>query len=122
VYPTFTILQREATLASLAWEWQARFEGHSIHLTNNANGSRTFAHIAMHENKLYILEITIPPGYPESGLFQQSLGWVQRETGFATKPGTPTPTRAWTVPRPSDRGVNPADAAGEGGSPTRSGQ
>jgi hypothetical protein len=30
----------------------------------------------MHENKLYVLEGTVPPGYPEPALFQQSLGWL----------------------------------------------
>lgn len=30
----------------------------------------------MHENKLYIVEGTVPAGYPEPGLFQQSLGWL----------------------------------------------
>jgi hypothetical protein len=30
----------------------------------------------MRENKLYILEGTVPKGYPEPGLFQQSIGWV----------------------------------------------
>jgi len=30
----------------------------------------------MHENKLYISEGTVPHGYPEPGLFQQSLAWI----------------------------------------------
>jgi hypothetical protein len=30
----------------------------------------------MHEDKLYILEGTVPAGSPEPGLFQQSLGWI----------------------------------------------
>ena len=30
----------------------------------------------MHENKLYIIEGTVPAGYPEPGFFQQSLGWL----------------------------------------------
>jgi hypothetical protein len=42
----------------------------------NADKSRTFASIFMHENKLYLAEATVPAGYPEPGLFQQSLGWV----------------------------------------------
>ena len=51
-------------------------EGHQLQLTNNADKSRTFAGIYMHENKLYIIEGTVPAGYPEPGLFQQSLGWL----------------------------------------------
>jgi len=33
----------------------------------------------MHEHKLYVLEGTVPKGYPEPGLFQQSLGWVDKD-------------------------------------------
>ena len=33
----------------------------------------------MHENKLYILDGTVPKGYPEPGLLQQSLGFVDKE-------------------------------------------
>jgi len=79
VYATFKLLQRDAKLTSLAWEWQDMVEGHFIQLTNNADQSRTFAYIAMHENKLYIAEGTVPKGYPEPGLFQQSMGWVDKD-------------------------------------------
>jgi hypothetical protein len=50
-------------------------EGNFLQLTN-PDESRTFAYVAMHENKLYILEGTVPKGYPEPGLFQQSMGFV----------------------------------------------
>ena len=79
VYATFKLLQRDATLTSLAWEWQDLVEGHLIQLTNNADQSRTFAYVAMHENKLYIVEGTVPRGFAEPALFQQSLGWVDRD-------------------------------------------
>jgi hypothetical protein len=79
VYATFKLLQRDVTLTSLAWDWQDLVEGHFLHLTNNADQSRTLAYIAMHENKLYILEGTVPQGYPEPGLFQQSMGWVDND-------------------------------------------
>ena len=79
VYATSKLLQRDATLTNLVWDWQDMVEGHSIHLTNNADQSRTFAYILMHENKLYILEGTVPQGYPEPGLFQQSMGWVDND-------------------------------------------
>jgi hypothetical protein len=78
VYATFKLLQRDAKVTSLSWDWQDLVEGHSIHLTN-ADQSRTFAYVAMHEHKLYILEGTVPKGYPEPGLFQQSLGWVDKD-------------------------------------------
>jgi len=78
VYATFKLLQRDAKLTGLAWDWQDMVEGHLIQLTNNADQSRTFAYVAMHEHKLYVLEGTVPKGYPEPGLFQQSLGWVDK--------------------------------------------
>jgi hypothetical protein len=79
VYATFKLLQRDAKVTSLAWEWQDLVEGHFIQLTNNADQSRTFAYIGMHERKLYIVEGTVPKGYPEPGLFQQSMGWVDKD-------------------------------------------
>jgi hypothetical protein len=79
VWATFKLLQRDAKLTSLAWEWQDMVEGHFLQLTNNADQSRTFAWVAMRENKLYIQEGTVPKGYPEPGLFQQSWGWVDKD-------------------------------------------
>ncbi len=79
MYATHKLLQRDAKLTGLVWEWQDMVEGHIIQLTNNADQSRTFAWIAMHERKLYILEGTVPKGYPEPGLFQQSWGWVDKD-------------------------------------------
>src|SRR5262245_65962648 len=79
VYATFKLLQRDAKLNFLAWEWQDMVEGHLIQLTNNADQSRTFAWVGMHTHKLYIAEGTVPAGYPEPGLFQQSIGWVDKD-------------------------------------------
>jgi hypothetical protein len=78
VYATSKILLRDVKLLGLAWEWQDMVEGHIITLTNNADKSRTSAYVSMHEHKLYILEGTVPAGYPEPGLFWQSLGWVDK--------------------------------------------
>ena len=78
VYATFKLLQREAKLSYMAWEWQDMVEGQLLHLTN-ADQSRTFAWIGMHAHKLYIVEGTVPMGYPEPGLFQQSMGWVDKD-------------------------------------------
>jgi hypothetical protein len=33
----------------------------------------------MHENRLYILEGTVPAGAPPPGLFQQSLGFLDEK-------------------------------------------
>jgi hypothetical protein len=78
VYAAYKLLQRDVTLNYMAWDWQDMVEGHLLQLTNNADQSRTFAWIGMHVHKLYILEGTVPAGYPEPGLFQQSMGWVDK--------------------------------------------
>ena len=78
VYAAFKLLQRDAKLNYMTWDWQDMVEGHLVQLTNTADLSRTFAWIGMHEHKLYILEGTVPAGYPEPGLFQQSMGWVDK--------------------------------------------
>ncbi|MSO82230.1 MAG: hypothetical protein EXQ53_02890 [Acidobacteria bacterium] len=78
VYATFKLLQRDVKVTGLVWEWQDMVEGHFVQLTNNADQSRTFAWISMHERKLYIAEGTVPKGYPEPALFQQSWGWVDK--------------------------------------------
>ena len=75
VYATFQFMRRDAKVTSLVWNLVDMVEGHQLQLTNT-DKSRTFAGIYMHENKLYILEGTVPAGYPEPGLFQQSLGWL----------------------------------------------
>jgi hypothetical protein len=77
VYATFKLLQRDAKLNYLTYEWQDLVEGHIVQLTN-ADQSRTFAWIGMHAHKLYILEGTVPAGRAEPGLFQQSLSWVDK--------------------------------------------
>ena len=76
VYASFQLLKRDAKVTSFNWHFVDLVEGHQMQLTNNADKSRTFAGIYMHENKLYIIEGTVPAGYPEPGLFQQSLGWL----------------------------------------------
>jgi hypothetical protein len=78
VYATFKLIQRAAKLNYLTWEWQDLVEGHIVQLTN-ADESRTFAWVGMHEHKLYVLEGTVPAGYPEPGLFQQSMVWVDKD-------------------------------------------
>jgi hypothetical protein len=78
-YAQFQFLQRNAKLTHLSWGWQDFVEGLLLQLTNNADQSRTFAAIQMHENRLYILEATVPKGYPEPGIFQQSMGFVNKD-------------------------------------------
>jgi hypothetical protein len=79
IYATYKLLQRDAKLDYLAWEWQDMVEGNLIKLTNNADRSRTYAWVGMHAHKLYIVEGTVPASAPEPGLFQQSMGWVDKD-------------------------------------------
>lgn len=78
LYATWTFLQRDAEATHLGYNSVDRVEGHQLHLTN-PDRSRTFVSIYMHENKLYVLEGTVPRGYPEPALFQQSLGWLDED-------------------------------------------
>jgi len=49
--------------------------GHQLQMTN-ADQSRTFVGIYLHESRLYILEATVPARAPQPGLFQQSLSFL----------------------------------------------
>jgi hypothetical protein len=76
IYATWQFMQRDAKITYLGWNNINLVEGHMLYLTNNSDKSRTSAGIYMHENKLYILEGTVPAGYPDPGFFQQSVGWL----------------------------------------------
>ncbi len=49
--------------------------------TEFASREDRFTSIYVHENRLYIMEGTVPDGMPEPGLFQQSLGWRDENGG-----------------------------------------
>jgi hypothetical protein len=77
-YAVRSFLQRDAKVTDYAYANIDRVEGRRLQLTN-ADRSRTFAVIHMHENRLYILEGTVPAGAPPPGLFQQSLGFLDKD-------------------------------------------
>jgi hypothetical protein len=79
LWATYSFVKRDAKLTHLAWAWQDLVEGHELQLTNNADESRTFAFVTMHQNRLYILEGSVPKAYPAPGLFQQSMGFVDKD-------------------------------------------
>ena len=76
-YATWNFLQRDAKVTHYAYYNADRVEGRRLQLTN-ADRSRTFAAIHMHEDRLYIFEGTVPASSPPPGLFQQSLGFVDK--------------------------------------------
>jgi hypothetical protein len=78
IYATWQLMQRDAKVTHFLWNNIDLVGGHQIHLTNR-DGSRTLAAIYMYDQKLYIAEGTVPDGYPEPGLFQQSLGWLDEK-------------------------------------------
>jgi hypothetical protein len=61
-----------------AWHYIDLVEGHQLHLTN-ADGTRTIAGIYLHDNRLYILDATVPAKAPEPALFVQSLGFLDAQ-------------------------------------------
>lgn len=75
LHATYQFIQRNAKVTHLAFAWQDLVAGHEMSLVN-PDGSQTFAFISMHTDRLYILEGTVPKGYPPPALFQQSLGYV----------------------------------------------
>ena len=102
LYVTWKYLQEDATPTHLGYNSVDRVEGYQLHLTDNEDQSRTFVSMYIHENKLYILEGTVPRGYPEPALFQQSLGWLD-ENGISLRYQS-TYSNGFPVPPQVERG------------------
>ncbi len=77
-YAAWSFIKRDAKVTYFAYGNTDRIEGRRIQLTN-ADRSQSFVAIHMHENRLYILEGTVPAGAPPPGLFQQSLGFLDKD-------------------------------------------
>lgn len=75
-YAAFKLLQRDAKPTGMTWNWAEQVEGTLLQLTN-ADQSRTSASIYMHDNRLYVIEGTVPKGYPEPELFKMSIGFIR---------------------------------------------
>jgi len=120
-YASWQLMKRDAKLTLFVWGVVDQVEGHQLQLTN-ADKSRTFAGIYMHQNKLYIIEGTVPPGYPEPGLFQQSLGWLD-ENGVGLRYQStynnnyPPPPRVNRAGRGPGQGQGRIDAPGANADP-----
>jgi len=79
VYGVWKLMERPGVTAThLMWNFMDLVAGQQVQLTN-PDKSRTFASVYFHDNKLVIMEGTVPDGMPEPGLFQQSLGWLDAE-------------------------------------------
>lgn len=79
LYAVWNLMQRDAKVTHLTWQFTNLVEGHQLQLTSNTDGARTFAAMFMHADRLYILEATVPKGVPEPSFFQQSLAFLDAE-------------------------------------------
>jgi hypothetical protein len=77
-FALWSFIKRGEKFTDYAYYNADRIEGRRLQLLNS-DGSRTFAAIHLHQDRLYIFEGTVPAGSPPPGLFQQSLGWVDKE-------------------------------------------
>src|SRR5690242_2971028 len=77
-YAVWSFIKRDGKVTYYAYANTDRIEGRRVQLTNS-DKSKTFAAIYMHENRLYILEATVPANAPPPALFQQSLGLLDKD-------------------------------------------
>lgn len=78
-YAIAKFMTREgARVTFFGWFYQDLIEGLQAQITN-ADGSRTFVATHMHDNRLYVLESTVPRGAPQPGHFQQSLQFLDAD-------------------------------------------
>jgi hypothetical protein len=77
-FATWTYLKKDVKVTFFAYYNSDLVEGRQMQLTN-PDGSRTFLAIHMHENRLYIIDGTVPKGAPQPALFQQSMGFIDKE-------------------------------------------
>ncbi|MGH9257609.1 MAG: hypothetical protein ACRD3C_23875 [Vicinamibacterales bacterium] len=108
-YAMSKFVERDAKVTTISWNGIALVQGVEMRLTNNADQSRTFASIYMHENRLVILEATVPQGDPPPVAFNESLNWldaqgrpVRYQTTYVNIPDVPKPpARGAPAPPPA---------------------
>lgn len=103
LYVISRFLERDAKATSVMWNGIALVQGVEMRLTNNADQSRTFASIYMHENRLLIVEATVPRGDAPPVAFNESINWLDEQ-------GRPVRYQATyvnipDVPKPLPRGA-----------------
>jgi len=77
-YAAWNIRNRGGELTYDSWAAYDRIGGHQLQITND-DQTRTYAGIFRHIRRVYILEATVPAGYPPPVLFQQSLVILDEE-------------------------------------------
>jgi hypothetical protein len=76
IYAGSKFLERDVKVVSVMANFADLVSGQELQLTNNKDQSRVFASIYMHDNRLIVLEATVPRNYPPPTIFQQSLSWL----------------------------------------------
>ena len=61
-----------------AWHYINLIEGHQLQLTN-ADGTKTYVAIYLHENRLYIVDATVPGQLARAGHLPAEPGYARRE-------------------------------------------
>ena len=77
-YAVWNFLKRDAKITYYGYANTDRIEGRRVQLTN-PDKSKTFASIYMHENRVYITEATVPGNAPPPALFNQSMGFLDKD-------------------------------------------
>jgi hypothetical protein len=77
-YAISTYLKRGGQVTYYAYANSDRVEGRRLQITN-ADQSRTFVAVYLHENRIYILDGTVPKGAVPPALFQQSMGFYDKD-------------------------------------------
>jgi len=75
MWATWQIVEKATKVTHLAHYNVDVIEGHEVH-TINPDESRTYGAIHMYENRLYIIETTVPKNAPAANWFQISLRMV----------------------------------------------
>jgi hypothetical protein len=98
VYAVSKFLMRDVKVTEIIWNGIALVQGQALQLTNNADQSRTFVGVYMHDNRLVIVEATVPAAYPAPVAFTESIGWIDErgragryQTMYVNMPDVPKP-------------------------------
>jgi len=79
LYAASVLLKRNVKLTEMFWNQFYSISGIGLQVTSNVDESRTFAHIVMHEMKLYMVEATVPKGAPEPLLFVTGFALLDKD-------------------------------------------
>jgi hypothetical protein len=97
VYGMSKFLMRDAKVTEIIWNGIALVQGQALQLTN-ADKSQTFVGVYMHDNRLVVVEATVPASHPAPVAFTESLGWIDErgravryQTMYVNMPDVPKP-------------------------------